>query len=233
VQATLSVTDRHLDAGRSNDLKRSRADTALTRRRIIEIASKAFRRQGIEATGVAEIMEAAGLTHGAFYRHFSSKEELVVEAVAMSLEELVHDCERAADQGAEATLHHALHYLSAANRDDVERGCTFAAAASELARAGKKARHVASEAFKRTLEGLAPFMSTPESDDRISAAISVLTNMIGALTMSRMVDDPVLSDRILAVTRERLTQSIDVARKGRATTARHVPDYSDRSALER
>src|SRR5579871_5541767 len=70
-------------------MKRSKTDTAATRRRIVEIASKAFRSQGIEATGVAEIMAAAGLTHGGFYRHFNSKEELVAEAVAMSLEQLV------------------------------------------------------------------------------------------------------------------------------------------------
>jgi len=192
-------------------MKKSKAETAETRRRIIEIASRAFRSQGIEVTGVAEIMAAAGLTHGAFYRHFSSKEELVADAVAASLEKLLLASERAAAEGAAAALNHALEYLSTANRDEVECGCTFAAAGSELARAGEKTRHVASEAFRRTLQCLAPFMCTSQSDDQFSAAISVLTNMIGALTMSRMVDDLVLSDRILAVTRERLTQSMEVA----------------------
>jgi TetR/AcrR family transcriptional repressor of nem operon len=192
-------------------MKKSKAQTAETRRRIVEIASEAFRRQGIEATGVAEIMAAAGLTHGGFYRHFTSKEELVAEAVAMSLEQLVLQSERAAAQGAEAALNQALEYLSPLSRDDVEHSCTFAAAGSELVRADEKTRHIASEAFKRTLEGLAPFMCTPRNVDRTSAAISVLTNMIGALTMARLVDDPVLSDRILEVTRERLIRSIKVA----------------------
>ena len=192
-------------------MKKSKAQTAQTRRRIVEIASQAFRRQGIEATGVAEIMAAAGLTHGGFYRHFSCKEELVAEAVSMSLEQLVLQSERAASQGAEAALNQALEYLSPLSRDDVEHSCTFAAAGSELVRADEKTRHIASEAFKRTLEGLAPFMCTPGNADRTSAAISMLTNMIGALTMARLVDDPVLSDRILAVTRERLIRSIKVA----------------------
>jgi TetR/AcrR family transcriptional repressor of nem operon len=214
-------------------MKKSKAQTAETRRRIVEIASEAFRRQGIEATGVAEIMAAAGLTHGGFYRHFSCKEELVAEAVAMSLEQLVLKSERAASQGAEAALNHALEYLSPhvapvalrgissaalrspLNRDDVEHSCTFAAAGSELVRADEKTRHIASEAFKRTLDGLAPFMCTPQNVDRTSAAISVLTNMIGALTMARLVDDSALSDRILEVTRERLIQSIKVAAKTR------------------
>jgi TetR/AcrR family transcriptional repressor of nem operon len=192
-------------------MKKSKAQTAETRRRIVEIASEAFRRQGIEATGVAEIMAAAGLTHGGFYRHFGSKEELVAAAVAMSLEQLVLQSERAAEQGAEAALNHALEYLSPLSRDDVEHSCTFAATASELVRADGRTRHVASEAFRRTLEGLAPFMCRSQCADQTSAAISMLTNMIGALTMARLVDDPVLSDRILAVTRQRLIKSIRTA----------------------
>src|ERR1700760_3682646 len=117
--------------GRRCEMKKSKAETAETRKRIVEIAARAFRSQGIEATGVAEIMAAAGLTHGGFYRHFSSKDELVAEAVAMSLEQLVLQSERAADRGAAAALQHALDYLSPANRDDVEHNCTFAATASE------------------------------------------------------------------------------------------------------
>ncbi len=197
-------------------MRKSRAETAETRRRIVEIASRVFRSQGIEATGVAEIMAAAGLTHGGFYRHFDSKEELVAEAVALSLEQWVIESERAAHQGPRAALNHALEYMSSQNRDDLEHSCTFSASGSELVRADDKTRHVASEAFRRTLEGLAPFMSTPRNSDRDAAAISVLTNMIGALTMARLVDDPALSDRILEVTRKRLIQSIKVA----ATTPR-------------
>jgi TetR/AcrR family transcriptional regulator, transcriptional repressor for nem operon len=169
-------------------MKRSKAETAETRRRIVEIASESFRTQGIEATGVAGIMAAAGLTHGAFYRHFESKDELVAEAVAMGLEQLILESEQWAGQGAEGALRHALDYLSA------------------------ETRHVASEAFKRNLEILAPFMATQQSGDRSAAAISILTNMIGALTMSRMVDDPKLSERILEVTRERLVKAMQVKR---------------------
>jgi len=191
-------------------MRKSKAETAETRRRIVEVASKAFRSQGIEATGVAEIMAAAGLTHGGFYRHFSSKEELVAEAVAMSLEQLVLQSERAANQGAEAALNHALEYLSPTHRDDVEHSCTFAATGSELVRANEKTRHIASEAFKRTVEGLAPFMCTTHGADRSSVAISLLTNMIGALTISRVVDDPKLSEQILEVTRRRIAKTFDV-----------------------
>src|ERR1700761_761562 len=197
-------------------MKKSKAETAKTRQRIVEVASETIRNKGIDATGVAEIMAAAGLTHGGFYRHFDSKEELVAEAVATGLEQMVLQSGRAADQGPRAALNYALEYLSPANRDDIERTCTFATTGSELARADEKTRHIASEAFKRALEGLAPFMSAvpSEGEDPTSAAISVLTNMIGAMTMARLVDDPVLSDRILAVTRERLIRSIEVEQGG-------------------
>jgi TetR/AcrR family transcriptional regulator, transcriptional repressor for nem operon len=104
----------------------------------VEIASRVFRSQGIEATGVAEIMAAAGLTHGGFYRHFDSKEELVAEAVALSLEQWVIESERAAHQGPRAALDHALEYMSPQNRDDLEHSCTFAASGSELVRADDK-----------------------------------------------------------------------------------------------
>jgi TetR/AcrR family transcriptional regulator, transcriptional repressor for nem operon len=202
-------------------MKKSKAETAATRRRIVEVASQAFRGRGIEATGVAEVMAAAGLTHGAFYRHFHSKEELVAEAVAMSLEQLVLESEHAASQGAEAALNHALAHLSPQSRDDVTHSCTFAAAGSELARTGAKTRRAASEAFKRTLKGLEPFLAGVGCSDQASAAISVVTNMIGALTMARVVDDPELSDRILEVTRERLTRSISVAATSRRKHAEH------------
>ena len=205
-------------------MKKSKAETAETRRRIVEIASEAFRTKGIEATGVAEVMAAAGLTHGAFYRHFTSKDELVAEAVAASLEQLILESERSAEQGAEGALHHALEYMSSANRDDVAHSCTFAASGSELVRAGEKTRHVASQAFKRNLKILAPFMSTRQSGDRDATAISVLTNMIGALTMSRMVDDPKLSERILEVTRERLVKSMQIKR------AAHPPSATTQGA---
>jgi TetR/AcrR family transcriptional repressor of nem operon len=199
-------------------VRKSKAETAETRRRILEVASRVFRHQGIEGTGVAEIMAAAGLTHGGFYRHFNSKEELVAEAIAMGLEQLVLESERAARQGTEAALKHALEYLSPANRDDIGHSCTFASTGSELVRADEKTRHIASEAFKRTLQGLAPFISpatcTAEDADQTSVAIGVMTNMIGALTMARLVDDPVLSERILDVTRQRLILSM----KGAAQT---------------
>jgi TetR/AcrR family transcriptional regulator, transcriptional repressor for nem operon len=191
-------------------MKKSKVETAKTRRRIVEAASEAIRNQGIDATGVAEIMAAAGLTHGGFYRHFGSKEELVSEAIAMSRKDFVAGTLDAASQGAEAVLKHFLEYATPGYRDDIGGTCPLAANGSEIVRADANTRHLATEGFRLIFEKAAPFMRSRDDEGQAETAISVLTNMIGALTMSRMVDDPALSEKILDVTRRRIANAIDV-----------------------
>jgi TetR/AcrR family transcriptional regulator, transcriptional repressor for nem operon len=189
-------------------MKKSKAETAKTRQRIVEIASEALRARGIEATGVAQIMAEAGLTHGGFYRHFDSKEQLVTEAMAMSRNDFIAKTLAAAQQGTEAMLQHFQDYVTSDHRDDIGGGCAWAANGSELVRADAKIRQNATEGFRTLVEKAALFMKSQPDEDKTDVAISVLTNMIGALTMSRLVDDPVLSDRILAVTRKRIARTI-------------------------
>jgi TetR/AcrR family transcriptional repressor of nem operon len=192
-------------------MKKSKMETAKTRQRIVEIASKVIRNQGIDATGVAEVMAAAGLTHGGFYRHFGSKEELVCEALAMSRKDFVAGTLDAANQGAEAILKHFQEYATPGYRDDIGSGCPLAANGSEIVRADAKTRHNATEGFRLIFEKAAPFMRSQDDQGQTEMAISVVTNMIGALTMSRMVDDPALSEKILEVTRQRITKAFDLA----------------------
>jgi TetR/AcrR family transcriptional regulator, transcriptional repressor for nem operon len=188
-------------------MKKSKAETAKTRQRIVEIASEVIRKQGIDATGVAEIMAAAGLTHGGFYRHFGSKEELVTEALAMSRKDFIAGTLDAASQGAETILKHFQEYVTPEHRDDIGSGCPLAANGSEIVRADAKTRHNATEGFRLLFEKAAPFMRPQADQDQTDVAIGVLTNMIGALTMSRMVDDPALSEKILEVTRQRIAKA--------------------------
>jgi TetR/AcrR family transcriptional regulator, transcriptional repressor for nem operon len=192
-------------------MKKSKAETAKTRRRIVEVASEVIRNRGIDATGVAEIMSAAGLTHGGFYRHFGSKEELVTEALAMSRKDYVAGTLEAANQGADAILKHFQEYATPGHRDDIGSGCPLAANGSEIVRADAKTRHNATESFRLIFEKAAPFMRSKDGEGQTEMAISLLTNMIGALTISRMVDDPVLSDKILEVTRRRIANAIDLS----------------------
>jgi len=191
-------------------MRKSKAETAKTRQRIVAVASESIRNRGIEATGVAEIMAAAGLTHGGFYRHFGSKEELVREAIALSRKDFVAGTLAAADAGADAMLKHFQEYATAGYRDDLGGGCPLAANGSEIVRADIETRHLATEGFRLNCEKAAPFMRSQDDESQMETAISVVTNMIGALTMSRMVDDPKLSEKILEVTRRRIAKTFDV-----------------------
>ena len=192
-------------------MKKSKAETAKTRQRIIEAASHTIREKGIEATGVAEVMAEAGLSHGGFYRHFSSKEELVAAAIAMSRKDFVAETIGAAEEGAGAILKHFQDYVTPAYRDDVGSGCPLAACGSEIVRGDAAARHLATTGFSILVDKSAPFMRVPEGEDPTDTAIGVVSNMIGALTMARMVDDPALSERILEVARNRIARAMGVA----------------------
>src|ERR1700749_721938 len=108
-------------------MKKSKAETAKTRQRIVEVASEAIRNKGIDATGVAETMAAAGLTHGGFYRHFGSKEELVTEALGVTRNDYLGGTVAAAEQGPEALMKHFQQYVTKESRDDIGGGCPLAA----------------------------------------------------------------------------------------------------------
>jgi TetR/AcrR family transcriptional repressor of nem operon len=192
-------------------MKKSKAETAKTRQRIVEIASETIRNQGIDATGVAEIMAKAGLTHGGFYRHFDSKEDLVREAIALSRRDYLGGIATAADSGPEALLEHFQEYVSQAYRDDVGGGCPLAANGSEIVRSDARVRHGATEAFRTWFGKAAPYMRSRDDESRNDMAINLVTNMIGALLMSRIVDDPALSDKILEAARRRISNAIDLS----------------------
>ena len=205
-------------------MRKSKAETAKTRQRIVEVASEAIRNKGIEATGVAEIMAAAGLTHGGFYRHFGSKDELVKEAVGLSRNDYLAGTVSASDRGPEALMKHFQEYLSPVYRDDIGGGCPLAANGSELVRGDAITRHNATEALRLWFGKAVPHMRSQDDGSKTEMAIAVVTNMIGALTMSRMVDDPALSDQILEATRKRIAEAFNLpSPKRRADSATRAP----------
>ncbi|AUT65024.1 TetR/AcrR family transcriptional regulator [Paraburkholderia terrae] len=186
-------------------MKKSRVETAETRRKIVEVATRAFRTNGIHATGVAEIMSAAGMTHGGFYRHFASKDQLVAEACAAGMEAIVESAEAAAEGGEEAFLKHIQTFLSDETRDDCLAGCPLVAMGSELARADLETRRAASQGFRELIDVIARQGGASDTASATGDAMFTLSAIIGAVTMSRIVDDPELSDLILDETRKRLT----------------------------
>jgi TetR/AcrR family transcriptional repressor of nem operon len=171
-------------------LRKSREEAAQTRKRIVTAASGEFRKNGIVATGLNDLMKAAGLTHGGFYKHFESKDQLVEEACAEAVEALIERV-TAAGSGAGAA------YLSTRHRDDPADGCPIAAIGSELGRSGEKTRAVATDGILKLVEVMAgQFGGIPPDEARRRALVAVST-MVGALTMARVVTDPALSAEIL------------------------------------
>jgi TetR/AcrR family transcriptional repressor of nem operon len=167
-----------------------------TRIRIVETAAARFRRDGIDAVGVADLMGEAGLTHGGFYSHFSSKEELVRATVELSAERgRAKFCKRVAEVGLEGWIR---HYLRPHHRDHPEGGCMVAALGSELARHpagtrsvfGRKEGTVLGELIKQ-LPGTIP------SARRRQVAVGVFAAMVGALQLARLTRDEAASTEIL------------------------------------
>jgi TetR/AcrR family transcriptional regulator, transcriptional repressor for nem operon len=201
-------------------MKKSKAETAETRKRILEVATQAFKHNGIRATGVSEIMAAAGLTHGGFYRHFASKEQLLAEACAASMETLVVSAETAAASGDAAFMKHIAHFLSTEYRDDNLGGCPLVAMGSELARADMDTRRAASQGFRELIDIVARWSQLESASSARAEAIFTLSSMIGAVTVARIVDDPKLSNQILSVAKKRLAIPATKSPRRRATAAR-------------
>ena len=170
-------------------MRKSREEAAQTRRRIVEAASREFRKNGIVATGLNDLMKAAGLTHGGFYKHFASKDQLVAEATTAALDALLEG------MAAHPTINAAVAaYLSTRHRDNLASGCPLAGIGSELSRSDMEAREAATAGFVRLVDILAGNAGTAEARRR---ALVAAATMIGAVTMSRMVTDPELSAEIL------------------------------------
>src|SRR5467141_1213506 len=173
-------------------MKRSKQETAETRKRIVETAATEFRRNGIDGTGLADLMGAAGLTHGGFYRHFDSKDHLVAEASADAFAAKIGEMEASAfaAKGRKALEAIANDYLSPEHRKDRAYGCPLAALGSELARSEKSTRSAATEGILKMIAAVAERMKDPNTDRTKKSASVFVATMLGALTISRIVADP-------------------------------------------
>ena len=173
-------------------MKVSREQVAENRRTILEAASRLFRQHGYESVTVADVMLAAGLTHGGFYGYFKSKEDLIAQALA---EALTSSAAPPSDPAA-----YAAGYLTRRHRDDRGAGCPFAALAAETVRQPAGARAAMTAGLKRQIERLSAGAPGASADKR-RAAIGGWAAMVGAMILARVSDDPALSDEVLNQTR--------------------------------
>ncbi len=186
----------------------SREKAAEHRDRIIDAAGALFRAKGFGGIGVADIMKAADLTHGGFYGHFASKDDLVGEAsrriMARAAANWTKLVEAAPDNPYAALLE---HYLSPKHRDDPGKGCAFAALGNDAARSGKIVRKAFAEGLAPLIDILAqsipgksiPGKSTPSKSKaaRRRKAVAAMATLVGALTLARAVEGTPLSDEML------------------------------------
>ena len=169
----------------------SQAEKAASHERIVKAAAARIRRDGVDGVGVADLMRDAGLTHGGFYRHFGSREDLVAEAVEAALAHGSRRSEAAAHLGGPEALAMIIDgYLSPLHRDKPETGCAVAALPSDIARGGQRARAAYTAQVRRYLDLLAGMR--PGEDPYL-----ILAALVGAIALARAVDDPGLSDEIL------------------------------------
>jgi TetR/AcrR family transcriptional regulator, transcriptional repressor for nem operon len=188
-------------------MKKSKAETAETRRRIILTAVAEFRRKGIHETSIADVMEAAGLTHGAFYRHFASKDQLIAESCSECTFASVEDQLAATSADDHERVETIVElYLSTAHRDDISTGCTFAALGSELARACEETRAAASARALNLVTAIAKRFDDMPADVAKARAVLTVSAMVGAVTMSRIMTDTAASEAILDDTRRELAR---------------------------
>src|SRR5438552_3367481 len=169
-----------------------------THDRIVEAAARAIRRSGYNGTGVADIMKDAGLTHGGFYAHFPSREAMLAEAADRAGGESVAMMERIAATSPPPRALHAMMqaYLSKAHVEEVETGCATAALCSEMPRQAPEVRRAATRRIKEMVDFVArqsPDWGQPAAHER---ALFTVATMVGALVLSRAVDDPKLSDAL-------------------------------------
>lgn len=175
--------------------------------RIVDAAARAIRRSGYDGTGVADIMKEAGLTHGAFYAHFDSREAMLGEAAshacAQTTAALAHVTSRAAPDQALASLITA--YLSKAHQEHIESGCPLAALGSETARQPAEVRRVATRHIKEVIDLVARLSPDWGKEDAHQRALVTVSTMVGALILARAVDDAALAESLRQAALEHLS----------------------------
>lgn len=186
----------------------TKAQAQANREHIVETASELFRERGFDGVGVADLMAAAGFTHGGFYKHFGSKADLMAEASACSLAKSLTGAQ-ALDVPGFINV-----YVNRAHRDGRGDGCTMAALGGDAARQSDEVRATFAEGIEQTLQTLGekyPTAPDAEAGEGRKKMIDLLARAVGAIILSRACpDDSALADEILEVCRTQMLASLPV-----------------------
>jgi TetR/AcrR family transcriptional repressor of nem operon len=167
-----------------------------TRQRIIETAGHRLKQDGIDGSGIATLMADAGLTNGAFYAHFSSKDDLVAHVVADQLDTQAESF-RALPPGRAGLEGFLREYLSPQHRDNPADGCPSAALLDEIARCPAGTKHAYTDGAQAILEEIAARLAPEDPQSARAKALGLYTIAVGTLQVSRVVSDPKVADEVL------------------------------------
>lgn len=176
----------------------SRIQAEENRQTVINVASRLFREHGFDGIGLNDLMKSAGLSQGAFYKQFASKEDLAAQASERALESATGRWSAAAAADPKNPLGAVIaFYLSMGHREERGHGCPVVALGADAARQGADVKASFEAGIRKYLEMLEPWVGEPDGEDSTEKAMAILSTMVGALVLSRAVNNKRLSKRFL------------------------------------
>ncbi|MES2793426.1 MAG: TetR/AcrR family transcriptional regulator [Planctomycetota bacterium] len=207
----------------------SKAQSALNRGKILDMASKMFCEHGIDGIGIADLMKETGLTHGCLYGHFESKQALVAATCTHSLTKSARRWTRIGRNAATAKAPRAAiikHYLGPKHLRHVGEGCLLAALATEVVRQDPNTRQAFTDGVRQLAKILAEYSHTASPAQDLETSLATMASLVGAIVLARAVDDPQLSEQILSSTKAALDADPHDAETASQDVGQAVPDGS-------
>jgi TetR/AcrR family transcriptional regulator, transcriptional repressor for nem operon len=216
----------------------SQASKVHNHERILRIAARMFREKGLEGLSIATLMQKSGLTHGGFYKHFTSRDDLLTQALKIAFAE-PDDPEKyvkylATIEPGEITFDMFVRaYLGKIHRDDPSSACAVGTLVSDVGRAGKDVKDLYTARVKKNLEGLIALMSGPRGKRDKSAALVVFSALVGAFALARAISDRTLSDDLLKAVQDFVLTGFSPARHKRTKRTPRAVRSSQGGSLSR
>lgn len=182
-----------------------------THQKIVKDASRRVRAAGLTGAAVSAVMQDAGLTHGGFYKHFGSKDELLLAALSEAFKEIAERMAQVGEKSDPGTAWKAIvtAYLSPVHCDHVEHGCPVAALAPELTRTDSAMKAQIAREMTNYRSRMLPFMPGTRTAEREAAFYAIFSTMVGAMEIARMLPEPTMRKRVLAIAKNFLLRSFD------------------------
>ncbi len=177
--------------------------------RIVKDASRRIRTEGLTGAAVSAVMQDTGLTHGGFYKHFASKDELVLESLNEAFREIINRLLKAAKESRPEIAWKAIvtTYLQPEHCSQAESWCPLTALAPEMVRTSEEMKGRIFDELRNYKDLMRPFMPGRRSTDKESAFFVIFSTMIGTVQIARLLPDPALREKVLANTRDFLLRS--------------------------